>query len=71
MITQKKYAIDLLKDAGYYDCKSAVTPLETSFKYSHGDSELVSDNFGYISIIRKLLYLTTARPNIGFTFQQL
>lgn len=70
-LTQRKYAFSLLKDTSFQLCKPAATPMETTIKLSHKDSELVADNSEYKSIVDKLLYLNMARPDLSYAVQQL
>lgn len=70
-LTQRKYALDLLKETGFQSSKVAATPMESIVKLSNSDSKLLSCNFEYRSIIGKLLYLTITRPDINYAIQQL
>lgn len=71
VLTHRKYALALLKDIGFLSCKPATTPMETSVKLSHGDSELFEDNKECWSIVGKLIYLNITRPDLSFVVQQL
>ena len=42
-INQRKYAFDILKEAGMIGCKLARTPIEQQLKLSKGDRELLKD----------------------------
>ena len=42
-INQRKYAFDILKEAGMIGCKLARTPMEQQLKLSKGDRELLKD----------------------------
>ncbi|KAI5653036.1 hypothetical protein M9H77_30223 [Catharanthus roseus] len=70
-LNQRKYALDLLHDAGFTSNKPAVTPIEVNVKFCPGDSELLANNSEYIRVIGKLLYLTRTRPDLCFSIQQL
>jgi histone deacetylase 1/2 len=69
VLTQHKYATDLLKKVGMADCKSVSTPLSTSEKLSlHKGSLLGPDDAArYRSIVGALQYLTLTRPDIAFS----
>lgn len=71
VLTQRKYALGLLKDTGFTSSKPAATPMETSVRLSHGDLVLLDDNQAYRNIVGKLMYLTITRPDICFAVQQL
>lgn len=68
LLTQEKYASDLLKRVGMENCKPVNTPLSPSEKLSAYDGELLgaSDSTRYRSIVGALQYLTLTRPDISF-----
>jgi hypothetical protein len=68
LLTQHKYAIELLKRAGIIGCKSVSTPLSTSEKLSAHNGELLGPNdaMNYRSIVGRLQYLTLIRQDIIF-----
>lgn len=70
-ICQRKYALDILSDAGMLGCEPAPTPMtkETRLQKNHGDPS--EDPAAYKCLIGKLLYLTTSRPDITHSVQQL
>lgn len=65
LLTQEKYASDLLKRAGMIACKPVSTPLSTIEKLSaYNGSELgINDATKYRSIVGALQYLTLTRPD--------
>ena len=69
MLTQEKYASDLLKRVGMIDCKPVSTPLSTSKKLSLHEGSLLGSNDAsqYRSIVGALQYLTLTRPDIAFS----
>jgi hypothetical protein len=68
ILTQEKYASDLLKKTGMADCKGVVTPLSISDKLSaHKGTPLGSvDSTQYRSVVGALQYLTLTRPDLAF-----
>jgi hypothetical protein len=68
VLTQGKYASDLLRRVGMIDCKPVTTPLSTSEKLSLHNGNLLGpeDATKYRSIVGALQYLTLTRPNIAF-----
>lgn len=68
LLTQGKYASDLLKRVGMADCKPVNTPLSTSEKLSlyEGTPLGAQDTTRYRSIVGALQYLTLTRPDISF-----
>ncbi|XP_019195838.1 PREDICTED: uncharacterized protein LOC109189680 [Ipomoea nil] len=71
VMTQRKYALDLLQDAGFLESKPAKCPMVQSNKLSKTDGAALENNSTYRRLIGKLLYLTVTRPDISFAVQQL
>jgi hypothetical protein len=68
ILSQEKYASDLLKKAGMSDCKPVATPLSTTEKLSLHEGTALGENDStkYRSIVGALQYLTLTRPDIAF-----
>jgi hypothetical protein len=68
LLTQEKYASDLLKRIGMSNCKPIASPLSTSEKLSvHEGTPLgAKDVTNYRSVVGVLQYLTLTRPDIVF-----
>ncbi|KAK8916653.1 hypothetical protein KSP39_PZI022880 [Platanthera zijinensis] len=69
VLSQRKYCLDLLKDAGQSGCKPATTPMEANHKLcAHAsDDDLPLQNPKYYRrLVGKLIYLTVTRPDISF-----
>jgi hypothetical protein len=68
LLTQEKYASDLLKRVGMSNCKLVATPLSTSEKLSLHEGTPLGDNdaINYRSVVGALQYLTLTRPDIAF-----
>jgi histone deacetylase 1/2 len=69
VLTQEKYALDLLDRVGLKSCKTLLTPLSASEKLSVTERELLGpeDSTRYRSIVGALQYLTLTRPDISFS----
>jgi histone deacetylase 1/2 len=69
LLTQDKYASDLLKKVNMSSCKSVSTPLSTSEKLSVFEGTRLGpvDATRYRSIVGALQYLTLTRPDIAFS----
>ena len=69
LLTQEKYATDLLSKVGMLQCKPAPTPLSPSESLSLHDGTLLDsdDSTRYRSIVGSLQYLTLTRPDISFS----
>jgi hypothetical protein len=68
LLTQEKYASDLLKRVGMSDCKPIATPLSTSETLSSYEGTPLGPNdaTNYRSVMGALQYLTLTRPDIAF-----
>jgi hypothetical protein len=68
ILTQEKYASDLLKKVGMNNCKAVSTPLVVSEKLSASKGTPLgqNDSTQYRSIVGALQYLTLTRPDIAF-----
>ena len=66
LLSQRKYAMDLLEETGFLGCKSTNTPIETIVDLWFDDSRTLYDPRRYKRLIRKLIYLTVTRQDITF-----
>jgi hypothetical protein len=73
LLSQSKYAMDMLKKAGMVNCKSIPTPLSTTDKlHAHGGTPLGSaDATNYRSIVGGLQYLTLTRSDLAFSLNKM
>ena len=68
VLTQHKYALDLLHRAEMENCRPVPTPMSATDKLSHalGDPLPTDDTFWYRSLVCGLHYLTLTRPDLPF-----
>jgi hypothetical protein len=66
-INQRKYTLDILKEAGLLGAKLAKFPMEQNLKLNPTDGDLLKDPTHYRRLVGKLIYLTITRPEITFT----
>lgn len=71
LISQIKYALELLDDAGFTDSKLVKSPTVPSHKLSKTNREFMNDPTHYRRLFGKLLYLTITRLDVFFATQQL
>jgi hypothetical protein len=69
LLSQKRYALDLLKKVNMEKCKSISTPMSATEKLfrNQGIPLMENEQFKYRSIVGGLQYLTMTRPDLSFT----
>ena len=67
VLSQQKYALDILEETGMLDCKSVDTPMDPNVKFVPGQGESFGDPGRYRRLVGKLNYLTITRPDISFS----
>jgi Asp-tRNA(Asn)/Glu-tRNA(Gln) amidotransferase C subunit len=63
-ISQTKYIIEMIKSFRMEDFKLVTTPMQTGCKLRKDDDSKSTDQRKYSSIIGRLLYVTTSRPDV-------
>ncbi|RVX09284.1 Retrovirus-related Pol polyprotein from transposon RE2 [Vitis vinifera] len=66
VLSQRKYALDILEETGMLDCKPVDTPMDPNVKLVPGQGEPLGDPRRYRRLVGKLNYLTITRPDISF-----
>jgi len=67
IISQRKYALDILKETGMSNCRPIDSPMDPNQKLLPNQGEPYSDPERYQRLVGKLIYLTITRPDISFT----
>jgi hypothetical protein len=69
LLSQKRYALDLLRKANIEKCKSISTPMSATEKLfrDQGIPLMENEQFKYRSIVGGLQYLTMTRPDLSFS----
>lgn len=68
---QRKYVLDLLKDAGLTAAKPTSFPLPQDLKLSLDKGDPIPDPEAYRRLVGRLLYLSMTRPDISYAVQHL
>ncbi|RVW77007.1 putative mitochondrial protein [Vitis vinifera] len=66
VMSQRKYALNILEETGMLECKLVDTPMDPNVKLVPGQGEPPRDPGRYQRLVGKLNYLTITRPNISF-----
>ena len=70
-INQRKYTLDILKEAGLFGAKPTKFPIEQNLKLDPSVGDLLENPTHYRCLIGNLLYLTITRPDISFSISTL
>ncbi|XP_057790802.1 uncharacterized mitochondrial protein AtMg00810-like [Salvia miltiorrhiza] len=65
-ISQKKYTLDFLAEAGILDCKPAETPMAVNHGLQIVKGAELADRGKYQRLVGKLIYLSHTRPDIAY-----
>ena len=66
VLSQRKYALDILEETDMLDCIPVDTLMDPNVKLVPGQGESLGDLGRYRRFVGKLNYLTITRPNISF-----
>ena len=66
VLSQRKYALDILEVTSMLDCKPVDTPIDPNVKLIPGQGEPLGDPRRYRRLVGKLNYLTITHPDISF-----
>ncbi|XP_061363168.1 uncharacterized protein LOC133306807 [Gastrolobium bilobum] len=69
LISQRKYALELISDVGLLAAKPCKTPMDSNLKLQKVQGDPYHEPAAYRRFIGRLLYLTTIRPDINFVNQ--
>ncbi|KAL0368882.1 UNVERIFIED_CONTAM: Retrovirus-related Pol polyprotein from transposon RE2 [Sesamum calycinum] len=65
-LSQRKYACDLLQEAGLLGTKPVDTPMDSNLDFWNDDGNYLEDKTKYRRLVGKLIYLIVTRPDISF-----
>lgn len=70
-MSQRKYALDLLKHSDSLDIKHVTTPMDPIIKLNDTNGDPLPHPTLYMTLVGKLIYLTITRPDLSFLAQAL
>ena len=65
-LSQRKYALEVLEDTGFFSAKPSTFPTEQNLALSKHDGDLIMDSLLYHRLVGKLIYLTITRPDLAY-----
>ena len=66
VISQRKYALDLLQETGMSSCQPADTPVEEGLKLCIESDQVPVDKGRYQRLVGRLMYLVHTRPDLAY-----
>ncbi|OMO87137.1 Integrase, catalytic core [Corchorus capsularis] len=66
VLSQRKYALDILEESGMQGCKPSAFPMEQNHKLRADSNGPIIDAAQYRRLVGRLLYLTVTRPDLTF-----
>ena len=66
VLSQRKYALDILEETDMLDCKPVDTSMDPNVKLVPGQEKSLGDPRRYRRLVGKLNYLTITRPDLSF-----
>ncbi|CAM8945479.1 unnamed protein product [Rhodiola kirilowii] len=66
-LNQRKYALDLISEAGLLGCKPSTTPMDTKHKLALSTTPVLDDPSSYRRLVGQLIYLTVTRPDLSYS----
>lgn len=71
IITQRKFAIELLNEFYCLDCRAMFTPHDPALELSSTSGEPLPDPIFYRRLLGKMNFLTNTSPDLAYTIQHL
>ncbi|CAM8917932.1 unnamed protein product [Rhodiola kirilowii] len=65
-LNQRKYALELISEAGLLACKPSIIPMDTNHKLGLSTASVLADPMPYRRLVGQLIYLTNTRPDLAY-----
>lgn len=66
-LCQRKYALDIISEAGLLGSKPVSFPVEQNHRLARATVELLSDPEPYRRLLGRLIYLVVTRPDLAYS----
>ncbi|XP_021748910.1 uncharacterized protein LOC110714674 [Chenopodium quinoa] len=66
-LSQRKYALDILTEAGMLVCKPIDTPMEQNHRLAHASGEPFAHPDQYCRLVGRLVYLSVTGPELSYS----
>lgn len=70
-LSQRKYALDLLTEAGMLGCKPIDTPMEQNHRLAYAEGDPYEHPAQYRRLVGRLVYLSVTRPELSYSVHTL
>ncbi|XP_021768620.1 uncharacterized protein LOC110732942 [Chenopodium quinoa] len=70
-LSQRKYALDILTEAGMLVCKPIDTPMEQNHRLAHASGDLFAQPKQYRRLVGHLVYLLVTRQELSYSMHVL
>ncbi|XP_019091083.1 PREDICTED: uncharacterized protein LOC109128696 [Camelina sativa] len=67
MLTQRKYALDIVSETGLLGSRPAATPMEQNHHLASGTSPFIPEPASYRRLVGRLIYLANTRPDLSYS----
>ncbi|XP_019091158.1 PREDICTED: uncharacterized protein LOC109128742 [Camelina sativa] len=67
MLTQRKYALDIVSETGLLGSRPAATPIEQNHHLASDSSPYIPEPASYRRLVGRLIYLANTRPDLSYS----